>query len=117
MLWGLKLNKLIEFGLRLVPAIQKSFFFKFSIVCDILFTVIIGIKLIAPLEVLETIALSTFAELFLGKIIASTLKQSAVLIMAPKFCGSVIPSKIKIKAFFLGLIVNKIFEKDVYLSQ
>ena len=73
-----------------------------------MFTLAIFIYCTAPADTLLTVLL-TDAALLLGIIIPCTPAVSAVLIIAPKLCGSSIPSKIKINGgSFFVLAFSKI---------
>ena len=80
------------FSERLIMSISKEL--KCKIASFILLTLAIGILNTPPDEVLTTSEF-TGAELFWGIIIPSTLAATAVLIIAPKFLVSVIPSSNK----------------------
>ena len=82
------------------PAIQKPFSFKMSMVWLAFATLETGICSSAPADAFATVSF-TPAALHLGIITPAAPKATQFLIMAPKLCGSSIPSsKTRMLSFF-----------------
>ena len=99
-----------------MPYIHTSLLFKYFISSFKLLTLAILTCSTAPLATLYTVLFTEHALLF-GIIIPWTPAVSAVLIIAPKLCGSSIPSSINIKgASFLDFASFKISSDSINRS-
>ena len=91
-----------------VPTIQYPISFKLCTAVSKLFTYIIGVYSIAPVDTCATTSV-TLTLLLLGKIIKSYPNASTLRMIAPKLCGSCTPSKINILPLsFLNLFKSSI---------